>query len=128
MKCCGSRFLLLLLPALVPMAGAQPASDSSDGIGRDGFRVAFELARAGQTPSAADTLELQRHPLYEYLLAERIIAGLGSAVEARTPADERAAEFITTHEGDPVVWQLRYAWLTSLARRRQWEALLTEYR
>jgi soluble lytic murein transglycosylase len=131
MKSCGPLsplLALLALLALTPGADAQTVADPADAQQRDAFRVAFEQARAGRSSSIEDSPELRRHPLYPYLLAERIAAELADASDARAPADERAAEFIASNEGEPVAWQLRYAWLTSLERREQWETLLAEYR
>ncbi len=127
----GTRFRLLLLFIATQVSNAQPtdiATVASLAAQRNEFRVAFERARAGEIVGADDSATLQIHPLYAYLQSERIAARLAGVRGATTAADLDADRFLGSHAGEPVAWPLRYTWLTSLARRGQWEAFLDEYR
>lgn len=129
--------LLVLAMGLLPtnIASAQHIASPQDAAdplaqAREIFRQAY--ARADAAPEAAPDREMLRsYPLYPYLEAARIRHALadvaatsGKAPEALSAADERAASFLSRHEGEPVATNLRGVWLTSLAERRQWTEFL----
>ncbi len=96
-------------------------------------RLQFEQAYArteaylpGQ--SATDSAALKAYPLYPYLQAARIEQALLAASGSTVPADRRAGAFLAAHGGEPVTYELRRAWLESLAQRSQWGLFLQAYR
>jgi len=126
----GRSLWLPLLLAAAHVANAQQVDALSiEGVadGNSLFLSALALARSGRADSSEDLPELRSHPLYAYLLAERIEAQLAAAGDASTSADELAEAFIESHRGEPVAWGLRYEWLVSLARRERWQTFLDAY-
>lgn len=121
---------LLLLLAAHSVGAQQPPTAASDPLAlqRNEFRAAFEHARAGGVSATPDPESLRVHPLYGYLQAERLAVRLAGAIDSSTAADADAARFLDAHDGEPVTWPLRHAWLMSLARRERWEAFLERYR
>ncbi|MDX2455935.1 MAG: transglycosylase SLT domain-containing protein [Gammaproteobacteria bacterium] len=62
--------------------------------------------------------QLTDYPLYPYLQFQELRRHLKS-----TNHDEIAA-FIARHEGEPLSWRLRQAWLYALAKQRDWPQFL----
>src|SRR5690606_31866918 len=64
---------------------------------------------------------LREYPLYPYLRYQRI----GNRLDRTN--DEEIAAFIATYAGGPLAARLHQRWITSLARRKQWDTLLAHY-
>jgi len=124
----GWRYFFLLVAAWSDLALGQ-VGDSGDGdaLGRqrEAFRLAYERAQAGESPSEPDSEALRAYPLYPYLQAQRIAGALAEG--AWSNADEAARAFLLDYASEPVGSSLRRAWLSSLARREQWETFLEHY-
>lgn len=125
-------FRLGLFLGLVAVAAgrvtAQEAPDAGAGRARQAFVAAYERARAGRLAIEEDSQALQSYVLYPYLQAARLAQGLTRAGEPWSETDEEVRGFLAFFDGEPVGWSLRYTWLKSLARRRQWQAFLDHFR
>jgi len=66
--------------------------------------------------------QLQDYPLYPYLQFQELQGRLSKA-----DTDEISA-FITLHEGNPLGWRLRQAWLYALAKQADWPQFLEAWR
>jgi soluble lytic murein transglycosylase len=105
---------------------ALPDADSYTAV-RQTFHTAYARTLAGETGASDDSASLKAYPLYPYLVAARIRRALSGPADAMALADERAANFIAAHSGEPVARGLRRAWLESLARRERWDLFLEAY-
>lgn len=118
-----------IIAAASQAAVGQQTSRAAPRDARSAFAAAYAAARAGtEPPSDTDSDILRAYPLYRYLQAARIERALEQAEGEWQRADERSAEFLHAHDGEPVAWPLRQAWLASLARRTQWQSFLEYYR
>ena len=105
-----------------------PGANSADALARRAFEKAYdEVETAGPDAAEHDAAILKAYPLYRYLEAARIEQALLDAPDSLGPLDQDAAALIARHAGEPVARELRRAWLTSLARRSQWDAFLQAY-
>jgi soluble lytic murein transglycosylase len=117
---------LILGGVLAARAGAQPTDpDEHAAAVREQFRSAYAAASAGI--AIDDTAELRGYILFPYVRATRIAQSLERAESPWGDVDLQAAEFLATSGDAPVAQALRRAWLTSLARRKSWEAFLERY-
>lgn len=94
---------------------------------REEFVAALRRAETGAEgldAGSRDSERLQGYPLYPYLEAARIVVALRQAVGPQSPADRAAEAFVARHDGQPVVRDVRDAWLESLARRELWQRFL----
>jgi soluble lytic murein transglycosylase len=69
---------------------------------------------------------LHAYPLFPYLQAARLRRAVLDAPTLDT-VDERIETFLSSHGTEPVTRELRHAWLSSLAERRQWARFLAHY-
>jgi soluble lytic murein transglycosylase len=122
----------------VSRLAAQPATESATPLAaiRQEFAAAYAAATDPAASGAVDSPSLQGYVLYPYIQAARIERALEKAgaapaaipaVGAADSADDRALQFLSAHGGEPVALILRRAWLASLARRGQWQALVDHY-
>jgi soluble lytic murein transglycosylase len=119
--------------AAATQAAAQQTRTDALRDPRSAFVAAYSAARAGTEPRAGtdsdvDSESLRAYPLYRYLQAARIKHALEEVEGEWQRADERSAQFLRAHDGEPVAWPLRQAWLASFARRAQWQSFLEYYR
>src|SRR5690606_11535526 len=112
---------LVLLGAL----GSAVADEERYAEERAEFRAA--LAAVGRADEARDSRALRRYPLHPYLEAARLERALRATTVA-DDVDERAADFLERHGGEPVGAKLRRTWLASLGRREEWRTYLEHYR
>lgn len=113
------RWIPILL--IAALATVRPATADEYAAARARFRVAYAAAQAGGAlPAAADGEELRGYPLYPYLQAARL--------ERDLSADEAIAEFLDLQGDLPVTFGLRRDWLEDLARRRQWQTYLGQFK
>jgi len=113
---------------LFTAALAKPATDApADSLvqARQDFQQAYDRVDAPGKASD-DSQRLMNYPLYPYLEAARMRRALADAKGAIGPVDERVAEFLARHAGQPVANGLRQVWLSSLAERRQWAEFLKQ--
>ncbi|MGB3393500.1 MAG: lytic murein transglycosylase, partial [Stenotrophomonas sp.] len=113
------RTPLLLAATLLLVATSACAQDLD--ARRPLMRMAIDNAERGQFDANA-AATLRDHPLYawlEYSTLRRDIDTLDKA---------RASDFLQRHQGQPVAETFRNAWLAELARRRDWPALLGNWR
>ncbi|MEO6184910.1 MAG: transglycosylase SLT domain-containing protein [Steroidobacteraceae bacterium] len=86
-------------------------------------RLALGAAIPGDTPT------LRSYVLYPYLQAARLSEALRSAgADTPTIVDEQIADFVRSHESEPVAQDLRRSWLLSLAARGRWQEFLVFHR
>src|SRR5437868_11152468 len=117
---------MLMSATLCPAAGA--AVDRYKET-REVFQRAY--AGADSSPSQADEVDSERlrdYPLYPYLQAARLRRALLNTAESLESVDQRTATFLTYYEREPVAWDVRRAWMASLAARKQWPMFLQQYR
>jgi peptidoglycan lytic transglycosylase len=124
-QCGRALWLALLLAAF--RATAQPAADGAAEAVRAEFVIAYAAAQVGQGDAANDTPALANYVLHPYLRAARLAYALGQASGADSEADRLTSDFLEAHRGEAVTGPLHRAWLESLARRAQWQALLEHY-
>lgn len=91
------------------------------------FLLAYNLARAG-APALPESGALRSYILYPYLEATRLSHALVRAGPDWSDHDDAARELLARYDGEPVTFNLRAAWLSSLARRELWPALREHYR
>ncbi|WP_331066326.1 lytic transglycosylase domain-containing protein [Steroidobacter sp.] len=114
---------LLILSSGPALAAKDPFKNT-----RQVFKEAHAAATTQATDEKADSEALRRYPLYPYLQAARIKRALGEATNELGSADQQAETFVEYYDREPVGRDLRVAWLTSLAKRQQWQAFLKHYR
>jgi soluble lytic murein transglycosylase len=120
-----ARCAAVLLLGTAATHGAQPDPMA---VARGEFQKAYGRLDDPSAPST-DSAVLRGYVLYPYLQAARLAQALRDARTAVPPGlDEQVAAFVATHEGTPVVRDLRRAWLAGLAERRQWERFLSFHR
>jgi len=111
------------------MSNAVVARDAQEEFAhaREQFIQAYARIDSGGTASP-DSDALRSYTLYPYLQAARLRRDLDIAIAPEEPADLAAAAFLTAHGREPVSREVRSAWLTSLASRRQWATFVQQYR
>src|SRR5215469_7920318 len=124
------RFASSATVVLLYAVSAQGAgADASFADARQAFQDAYARVTANfPDESAADSERLKSYPLYPYLQAARIRQALNGSADSLARVDERAADFIATHEQEPVSRGLRRVWLDSLATRAKWGLFIEAYR
>lgn len=121
--------LQLVAALIIGSASLAVAADDPFKDARAEFMLSYAHAsRATSTTRAADSDDLRTYPLYPYLQSARLTFALAATPRDFDSLDERAATFLTLHDGEPVARDLRRAWLASLAERQQWPQFLTYYR
>lgn len=116
------RFFLVATAVAVVLA--RPAKAADEDL-RAQFRLALEQAEQGLVPSSPDGSELRAYVLYPYLEGVRLLDAV-----RRTPGedtDRAVMAFLDAQAQLPLAAELRGAWLTSLAERRQWAVFLRHY-
>jgi len=108
------------------LAVARDAEDEFAKV-REQFIQAYARVNSAAAPES-DSDALRAYPLYPYLEAARLRRDLLASVAPDQPADAAADAFLTQHAREPVTRDVRYAWLTSLAARRQWATFIQQYR
>jgi soluble lytic murein transglycosylase len=95
---------------------------------RSEFQHAWSQVASASTSSTQDSESLRRYVLYPYLRAARLGQALRAAGSTVPQAlDEEIAAFLRAHD-EPVVRELRQAWLTSLAARARWQDFLAAHK
>lgn len=117
---------LLALVALAPLA-VVAQSDEFGTVRQEFIKARAEASMGINTIEDGDSRALRRYVLYPYLTAARIERRLVDATEAGDEADALARRFLAQHESEPVAFDFRRRWLTSLARRADWEQFLAIY-
>lgn len=109
--------LVLLLSGMLVMAADDALTTT---------RLEYRQALAA-TVDTADSEALRGYVLYPYLQAVRLQRALAlrQPGQAADDLDARITAFIQAHANQPVVRELRRAWLLDLAGRRQWDVFLT---
>lgn len=115
------RFCLVLLISIL----AAPASANIDRrtmLQRQMFQDAEYALKLGRL-SQYEQLEkkLRDYPLHPYLKYHEIKRKLGSTNY------KTIHRFLQDHPGTPLATRLHYAWLKSLARKRQWQTLIDNF-
>jgi len=126
-----SRRWPAFIAALVVTLGTATAAvgrESDDEFAKVREEFVQAYARVNSAAAENDSDALREYPLYSYLEAARLRRDLLAAVAPDQPADAAADAFLTKHAREPVTRDVRSAWLTSLAARRQWTAFLQQYR
>jgi soluble lytic murein transglycosylase len=116
-------------PLLALLCAAAAAADDDPHAGvRQLFVLAYAAAEVGApVPSAVDPAALRDYPLYPYLQRSRLTRALRSASQSWTSVDDDVRAFLDAHAGEPVAAELRAAWLSSLAAREQWQAVVERF-
>jgi soluble lytic murein transglycosylase len=112
------------LMALSHALFAEPVTMESAGLrdpARDEFVAAMQRIRLHQA-DVPDSAQLERYPIYDYLVAARLRRDLNSNADEKLDAAIDA--FLRSHAGQPVSRGLRHDWLASLAQRRRWDWFL----
>ncbi len=92
------------------------------------FQRAYADALAGADGASSDDSErLRDYPLYPYVQAARIQRALRRPAADFADLDRRAEVFLNRFTREPVTREVRRAWLSSLAQRRDWERFLANY-
>jgi soluble lytic murein transglycosylase len=121
-----SKILLCCVLATVGWLTQAWASEASLAKQRKLFQAAYADAQAGND---GDDEQLRDYPLYPYLEAARIARAVRTATDLEgADADRRAQVFLSRFQREPVTREVRRAWLSSLAQRREWETFLSQYR
>jgi soluble lytic murein transglycosylase len=119
-----ARLRFVVLMAVSPALWAQPLSAESartqDTV-RDEFVAAMQRVRLHQT-DVADSRELERYAIHDYLVAARLRRDLGARADDNIDAAIDA--FVRSRAGQPVIRALRRDWLASLAQRQRWDWFL----
>jgi soluble lytic murein transglycosylase len=118
--------LFALNAALAVCAAARAADEDRAAAVRAEFVSALAQAQSGSPPSAPDSAALRAYVLYPYVQAARLRARLQRGADDRVDQDLEAFE--QRHADEPVGSALRRDWLRSLAERRQWARLVSQYR
>lgn len=128
---CRRKLGALLVPLListvltpVAQAAADPYKETRAVFLRAYARVDSDAAQS----SEIDSERLRGYPLYPYLQAARLRRALLNTTDSLESVDQRTATFLTYYEREPVARDIRRAWLTSLAQRKQWPMFLQQYR
>jgi soluble lytic murein transglycosylase len=125
------RFSKLLLCCALAACGwsSQSAVAAEDALAKQRrvFEKAYAAAIAGEPATSNDSKRLRAYPLYPYLQAARIQRALRGSQDALADIDQRAEVFLSRFNREPVTREVRRAWLTSLAERREWDKFLTHY-
>jgi len=119
------RALLLFAVGLVGIAATQTARATENLAVRGEFQRAYATAESGAA-SGNDSEMLRAYVLYPYLQQLRLQRATTN--ESSENTDRAIEEFLTTHGTAPVARELRRTWYASLAKRRQWERYLANYR
>lgn len=117
---------LLISTTLIPAtwAATDPYKGTRELFVRAYARVDSDTAHSGEI----DSERLRDYPLYPYLQAARLRRALLNTTDSLESVDQRTATFLAYYEREPVARDVRRAWLTSLAQRKQWPMLLQQYR
>jgi soluble lytic murein transglycosylase len=115
------RHFLLLAFLLTATADADDRASI-----RSEFQRAYTQSALNTASVTTDSNTLRSYTLYPYLQQARLKRALLVTTDVTT--DEAIQEFLSGHENEPVARELRRAWYTSLAERKQWERLLINYR
>ncbi len=119
----------VLAAGLLLLAGSAAAQTDPFASARTRFLQAYAAVKPGaQAPDQSGDADLKTYPLYSYLQAARLQHALTAATGPADPSDTHAAEFLRTHQNEPVANGVRRSWLTSLAERQQWTTFLVQYR
>jgi len=116
------RFVALL--AVSPAFWAQPLSAESArtrDLVSDEFVAAMQRIRLHQA-DIADSPELERYAIHDYLVAARLRRDLSE--RAGDNIDTVIDAFVRSRTGQPVIRGLRRDWLASLAQRQRWDWFL----
>jgi soluble lytic murein transglycosylase len=73
-------------------------------------------------PEPPDSSALKNYPIYEYLVAARLLRDL--TWSPSDAVDSAIDGFLQTHAAEVVTRTLRHQWLSSLAQRRRWDWFL----
>jgi soluble lytic murein transglycosylase len=73
-------------------------------------------------PEPPDSSALKNYPIYEYLVAARLLRDLTWSLS--DAVDSAIDGFLQTHAAEVVTRTLRHQWLSSLAQRRRWDWFL----
>lgn len=122
------RFLsavVILLAALTAHAAKDDAKDEWRDERAEFVRL-YAAVEDGAEGSSQPSEKLRDYPLYPYLQAALLRRALldSPGLEAN---DERVENFLAFHGRTLVASELRHAWLSTLAERKQWERFLKHY-
>lgn len=112
---------LVSIAVLLGLLGSAPAHAAEDETDRRRalFQEAYEAGLEGNTARfEARARQLRDYVLYPYLEYARLKGRIRQAKAAEV------ADFLSRHEGEPLEWRLREAWLRELARRGDWRTYL----
>lgn len=116
-----NRFLLLVLVSCV-VVPVQASVEPRTLLQRQMFLDAEKALQQGQLAQYRELEKrLRDYPLYPYLRYSEITRKLDSASE------QDVQSFLQHNAGTPLAGRLQYAWLKSLARKRQWHKLINNY-
>lgn len=111
---------VFVLSALLLIVGTASAATDNQ---RQQFLDALKAAQRGQIDSVSNEVaDLRNYPLYDYLTAADLRYQLRHSPDAST--DRRVSAFIAQHPNLPPARRLRSPWLSSLAQRDQWQAVI----
>src|SRR5215471_1287469 len=116
-------FRLSFIIVFLSAAGAHAQSDAV----RAEFQSAYLTVGSNAPASNPDSDTLKSYILYPYLQALRLRYALANT-EDLTNLDGDVETFLKTHDKEVVSFDLRRVWYTSLAKRQEWERLLSSYR
>ncbi|MDH5302344.1 MAG: transglycosylase SLT domain-containing protein [Gammaproteobacteria bacterium] len=90
-------------------------------------RVLYDQAMSQLKANKFDTFkriqkQLVDYPLYPYLEYEYLRKNISRAT------DKQILDFLSTYDNTPIADRLRYAWLHQLAKQKDWEKLVVNYR
>jgi soluble lytic murein transglycosylase len=121
------RYLFLLAFVAAPaMSQSRDAADDPYRAERAEFARAYASVEDGTDTNSPASDALRTYPLFPYLQAARLRRSVIDAPTLGTN-DERIETFLALHGTAPVARELRHAWLTSLAQRKQWGRFLAYY-
>src|SRR5687767_6637053 len=119
-------FLLLALVAAPVMSQSRDAADDPYRKERAEFVRLYASVEEGGDNNAPVSDAVRAYPLFPYLQAARLRRSVLDAPTLGT-SDERIETFLALHGTAPVSRELRHAWLTSLAQRKEWSRFLAHY-
>jgi soluble lytic murein transglycosylase len=123
------RILIFNLVLFATVCGAQIAAANDAAKVRTDFQRAYAEIEA---PTATDSEALRTYILYPYLQAARLKVALNqqtkTGIDSAVGADIEIEAFLKSRDNEPVTRDLRRVWYASLANRKQWERLQSNYR
>jgi soluble lytic murein transglycosylase len=95
---------------------------------RSEFQRAYAQVANATPTQASDSDTLRAYAIYPYLQQARLKFALTQGKQDVNSIDRDIEDFLRGRENEPVTRDLRRLWYASLAERKQWERLLTNYR